>query len=211
MLLSDQFDDLRRHSIPSESALEKYGCGEVPPPNVAGGPDWYRKSPMSMYSSVTTPPDPGEKATRYSHFVVDGLSSTPYVFIRGTRVSSIPEKQICVLPPRTPSHTSLVALFGFPLRTSPIVKPLPMPSSTRSASRKFDFPLALVPTNKFTRPNVRSTLRRLLKFSTTIRSIICSTLDLARPKAIIPGGKNKERSATPAPIHVFKHRRYSGQ
>ena len=53
-----------------------------------------------------------------------------------------------------------------------MVKPLPMPSSTRNASRKFDFPLALVPTNKFTRPKDRSTFRRLLKFSMAMRSIM---------------------------------------
>ena len=53
-----------------------------------------------------------------------------------------------------------------------MVNPLPMPSSTRNASRKFDFPLALVPTNKFTRPNARSTFRRLLKFSMAMRSIM---------------------------------------
>ena len=87
-----------------------------------------------------------------------------------------PAKQASRLPPRMPSHTALVALLGLPSRISLMVNPLPMPCSTRSRSRKFDLPLAFAPTNRFIRPRVRSTRRRLLKFSTTMRSIIPGTL-----------------------------------
>ena len=113
-----------------------------------------------------------EKEILYSHFIGDDSSNVPDIAIP---ISSFPiesEKHVYTLPPRIPAHISLVELLGFPLRVSSIVKPLPMPSNTRNASRKFDFPLALVPMNRFTRPNVRSTLRRLLKFSMTMRSIM---------------------------------------
>ena len=130
-----------------------------------------RPSPIRMVSS-TISPFFDENAIPYCHFIRSDSSNPPSASIATSSFPDESEKHAYLLPPRTPSHTSLVALFGFPSRTSPIVKPLPMPSSTRSASRKFDFPLALVPTNRFTRPNVRSTLRRLLKFSMAMRSII---------------------------------------
>ena len=139
-------------------------------------------SATSTRSSVTRPLSSGRKAIWYSHFNGGDSSSVPFA-VTTTSVSVIPDGHACVLPPRMPSHTPLVALFGFPLRISLIVKPLPIPSSTRSASRKFDFPLALVPMNKFTRPKERSTLRRLLKFSMTMRSI---TFNTSRSGPVIP-------------------------
>ena len=120
-------------------------------------------SPFASRSSMPTQVQPGPPVKRPCSSMVTS----------SVRPSSLePTKQARRLPPRMPSHTALVALRGLPSRISLMVKPLPMPCSTRRRSRKLDLPLAFAPTNRFIRPRVRSTRRRLLKFSTTMRSII---------------------------------------
>ena len=58
-------------------------------------------------------------------------------------VLSAPAKRALELPPRMPPQISLVALLGLPSRISLSVNPLPMPCSTRSASRRLDFPAGI--------------------------------------------------------------------
>ena len=104
-----------------------------------------------------TCPADGKNVTKNSHLGVRSPSGVPCASMVMLSVSSDPAKHACALPPRMPSQTSLVALRGFPSRISLKVNPLPIPCRTRSASRKFDFPLAFVPMNRFSRPNDRST------------------------------------------------------
>ncbi len=144
----------------------------------------------TLKRSRVTQPDLGESAIRSSQFSAGSPSesrlSAPIQASSGPPAnrpctsnvtSPVPPfppplaKQAWLLPPRMPSHTTLVALFGLPSRISLIVKPLPMPCSTRSASSRFDLPLPFAPTSRFIRPSARSTRRRLLKFSMTMRSI----------------------------------------
>ena len=120
-------------------------------------------SPFESRSSIPTQVRKGPPAN---------LPCTSMVTSPSPRSSPAPTKHARRLPPRIPSHTALVALRGLPSRISLMVKPLPIPCSTRSTSRKFDLPLAFAPTNRFIRPRVRSIRRRLLKFSTMMRSII---------------------------------------
>ena len=137
-------------------------------------------SPLTFKRSRVTLPASGENATMNSHAARSLSGRCPHTVMRtsdesGLKNSSV-AKHALALPPRMASQTSLVGPLGLPSRISLMVKPLPMPCSTRSASKKLLLPLALVPMNRFIAPSRRSTFLRFLKFSMTMRSSMVMTL-----------------------------------
>lgn len=106
----------------------------------------------------------GERPIPYSAGQRDLAGLDSMISVKRASWLSLPSKSALALPPRIASHSTLPDPLGLPSRISLIVKPYPIPCSTRKASKKLDLPLALAPIKRFSAPNWRLTSRRLLKF-----------------------------------------------